>query len=326
MSEQKLLSLCIITKNDEVFLPACIEEMAGIADEMIVVDLGSNDRTTELARDAGASAYQPEWLDDFSKIKNFCMDRALCKWVLFLQANETIPSEQWRELKLLLQNPAAEAYLIDVVDPREDGVVSSPTQHLRLIRNRKDYRFRYRSAASIPDEVLYSVQPSSLFITRRGDAAVSWQSEERNRLLELDLSEQPKDGYVCYLEGIALLNENKYEDSAAFFELARRAFGGGYLYTPHLYRCLAVCLMSLGRNKEATEVLTEGFWLFPFYTDLLVLQAELSRQLGRPEAALQYLQTGIALRKAPTVGVPLPEIDLSVMEEMLTAVRATLPG
>jgi glycosyltransferase involved in cell wall biosynthesis len=326
MAEQKQLSLCIITKNDASFFPACLEDMDEIADEMLVIDLGSEDRTTELARQSGAAVYQPEWEDDFSKIENFCMDHAAGKWVLFLQADEVISHEQLKELKLLLQNPGAEGYLIDVDDRQKEQAVSSPTQFLRLIRNRKNYRFQYRSFAYIPEEELYSLQSSGLRITHRGGKNAGWQTEERKRLLQKDLTEHPQNGYLWYLKGIELLNQEKYKESAASLELARQTFVGGYLYVPHLYKCLGICLLSLGRNKEAEEVLNVGFWLFPFYTDLLVLRAELYRQLDRNEEALKDLETCLALQKGSNACVPKPEIDLSVTGEMLEDIRASLNG
>lgn len=325
MSEQKQLSLCIITKNDEAFFPGCLKDMEGAVDEMIVVDLGSDDRTPELARQVGASVYQPVWKDDFSQIKNFCMDHAAGRWVLFLQADEVISPDQLKELKLLLQNPAAEGYLFDVEDQQEGKGISSPVQFLRLIRNRKNYRFRYRSVEYIPDEELYSLLSAGLRIMRRRERGVGWQSEERTRLLQLDLKEHPQDSYICYLQGIELLNQKKYEEGAAFFELARKAVSGGYLYVPHLFKCFGLCLLSLGRIEEAEEVLTEGFWLFSFYTDLLVLRAELYHRIGRNEEALKDLQTCLAIQKGPNVRVPVPKIDISAVEKMLEEIQASHP-
>ena len=316
MSEQKQLSLCIITKNDEAFFPGCLNDMEGAVDEMIVVDLGSDDRTPELARQAGALVYQPVWKDNFSQIKNFCMDHATGQWVLFLQADEVISPDQLKELKLLLQNPAAEGYLFNVEDQQEGQIVSSPVQLLRLIRNRANYRFRYRSVEYIPDEALYSLLNSSLHIMRRRERGAGWQREERARLLQLDKKEHPQDSYICYLQGIELINQEKYEEGAAFFERARQAFGGGYLYVPHLFKCFGLCLLSLGRNKEAEEVLTEGFWLFSFYTDLLVLRAELYHRIGRNEEALKDLQTCLAIQKGPNARVPVPKIDISTVAKM----------
>jgi len=316
-AEQKQLSLCIITKNEESFFPACLEDMNEIADEMLVIDLGSGDRTPELAKRAGAMVYRLEWEDDFSKIKNFCMDHATGKWVLFLQADEVISHERLKELKLLLQNPSAEGYLMGVDDSQGEKAVSSPTQFLRLIRNRKNYRFQYRSYTAIPEEELCSLQSSSLRIAFREGKTTGWQKEERSRLLKKDLLEHPQEGYLRYLKGIELMNQGKCKESAASLELARKAFVGGYLYVPHLYKCLGICFLSLGRDKEAEEVLSVGFWLFPYYTDLLVLRAELYHRLHRSDEAMKELETCLALQKSPNVCVPKPEIDLSVTGEML---------
>ena len=322
LAEQKQLSLCVITKNEEAFFPGCLNDMKEVADEMLVADLGSGGRSSALVRQAGAEVYQPAWEDDFSKIKNFCLDHAAGQWVLFLQADEVVSLEQRKELKVLMQNPGAEGYLFDLDDGGKG--VSSPTQLLRLIRNRKNYRFRYRSYESIPEEELYSLQSCALRITRRGEKTGGWQMEERRRLLQTDVKEHPQDGYLRYLLGIELMNQGKFEESADAFGLARRAFNGGYLYVPHLYKCLGLCLSFLGRHKEAEEVLSEGFLLFPFYTDLLVLRAELYRRLGRGTEVLKDLKTCLALQKSPSACVPEPETDRFAVEKMLAETRAGL--
>lgn len=321
MAEKKKLSLCIITKNEESFFPDCLKNMEGTADEIIVADLGSGDRTLELAKQAGAAVYQPVWEDDFSSIKNFCMDHAAGEWVLFMQADETIPHDQLKELKLLMLNPAAEGYLFDV-DRREKQAVVCPAQSLRLVRNRKNYRFRYRSFEYIPDEELYSILRSGIRITHSAGMTAGWQTEERTRHLQTDIKEHPQDGYIRYLKGIQLLNQEEYKESAASFELALHAFGGGYLYTPYLYKCLGICLLALSRLKTAEEVLSEGAWLFPFFTDLLVLRAGLYHQLDRDAEALKDLEICLTLRSAPNACVPVPEIDISDVVKMLEEIRA----
>lgn len=321
MAVQKKLSLCIITKDEETFFPGCLKNMEGAVDEIIVADIGSGSRTSELAKQAGAIVYQPEWEDDFSKIKNFCMDHATGDWVLFLQADETIPRDQLSELKLLMRNPTAEGYLIGVEDGREKRAETCPAQSLRLLRNRKNYRFRYRSFEYIPDEELYSVLSSGIKITRSTENASGWQTEERIRLLQMDLRERPQDGYVRYLQGVELLNQEKYKESAASFELARHALCGGYLYAPHLYKCLGNCFLALSRHKAAEELLNEGIWLFSFYTDLMVLRAELYRQLGRDAEALKNLEECLMLRNVSIVCMPEPQIDISAIVKMREEIR-----
>nr|WP_319488718.1 glycosyltransferase [uncultured Caproiciproducens sp.] len=322
MADKKQLSLCVITKDEEAFLPNCLNDMKEVADEMLVVDLGSNDHTPELAEQAGATVYQPGWENDFSKIKNFCMEHASGKWVLFLQADEVISPEQRKKLKLLLKNPNAEGYLIYVDYSQKERGISSPTQFLRLIRNRREYRFLCRSFAYIPDETLYSLQDSRLRITHRVEKTVGWQMEERVRLLKEDLKEHPQDSYLQYLEGIELLNQEKYEESIVPFELARQTVNLGDLYGPHLYKCLAYSLLTLEQYEEAEKVLNEGIQNFTFYNDLLVLRAELYRQLSRNREALEGLETCLALRKRPNSYVPGPEIALSFLQEMWDEIKA----
>jgi len=322
MAARKKLSLCIITKDEEPSFPSCIKSMEGTADEVIVADIGSGNRTPELAKQAGATVYRPVWEDDFSKIKNFCMDRAAGDWVLFLQADETIPREQHGELRVLMMNPAAEGYLIGVDDGRKKQDQACPAQSLRLLRNRKNYRFRYRSFEYIPDEELYSILSGGIKIMRGIEEASTWQTEERIRLLQMDLKEQPQDGYVRYLLGIALLNQGKHKESAASLELARHAFCGGYLYSPHLYKCLGLCFLALSRHKAAEGLLNEGIWLFPFYADLMVLRAQLYRQLGRNTEALKNLEECLMLRNAPIACVPEPQIDISTIEKIRKEILA----
>ncbi len=324
--ESKKLSLCIITKDEESFFPGCLENMEEAVDEIIVADLGSCDRTLELAKQAGAAVYQPEWEEDFSKIKNFCMDHASGDWVLFLQADETIARNQFGELKLLMLNPAAEGYLMDVDGTREERAEISPSQSLRLLRNRKNYRFRYRSFEYIPDEEMYSVLSGGIKIIRSEETASEWQTEERIQLLKADIKEHPQDGYVRYLQGLELLKQEKYKESAASFELARHAFSGGYLYTPHLYKCLGICLLALSRYDTTEEVLSEGIWLFPFFADLHVLRAELYRRLSRNTEALKNLEVCLMLRNTPNVCVPKPRIDISAIIKMREEIRADRAG
>lgn len=321
MNKEKQLSLCVITKNDEEFLFDCLNEMKDVADEMLVADLGSTDRTIELAKQAGAAVYQPEWKNDFSAVKNFCMELATGKWALFLQADEKIDRDKFQELRSLLKNPNAEGYVIYAgYDPKERNITSH-TQFLRLIRNRKEYRFCYRSFEMIPDEVISSIYDSHILITHRGRKTVGWQLEERRQLLKEDLKENPQNSYIQYLEGIEFLNEEKCEGCAASMEQARQKLDGGHFYGPQLYKCLVVSLLYLEHYEEAEAALRESLQLFPFYSDLLVLRAELYLRLGQKEKALENLELCMHLREGLNVSVPGPEIGISVIEEMINETK-----
>ncbi len=82
------ISACVITKNEEQNLPAWLDSMGRIADEMIVVDTGSTDGTLELAKAAGAKVAHFKWVNDFAAAKNYAIEQAHGDWIVFLDADE----------------------------------------------------------------------------------------------------------------------------------------------------------------------------------------------------------------------------------------------
>lgn len=87
----KSFSLVIITLNEESNIKRCIEAVS-TANEVIVVDSGSTDRTVELAKSCGAKVLHQDWLG-YGKQKQFAMDQAKNDWVLLLDADEFINKE-----------------------------------------------------------------------------------------------------------------------------------------------------------------------------------------------------------------------------------------
>ena len=64
-------SLCMIVKNEERVLERCLNSIADLMDEIIIVDTGSTDRTKEIASNYTDKIYDFEWVNDFSKARNF---------------------------------------------------------------------------------------------------------------------------------------------------------------------------------------------------------------------------------------------------------------
>jgi len=93
------LSLCLITKNEENNLPSCLNSVKDLADEIIVVDTGSKDKTKEIARQFTDKIYDFVWSDDFSAARNESLKHASGDWILVLDADEIIAVEDHQKIK-----------------------------------------------------------------------------------------------------------------------------------------------------------------------------------------------------------------------------------
>jgi len=311
----------MITKNDEKYLHKCLQTMKALVDEIVIVDIGSKDSTIKIAEKAGANVYQIEWHDDYSEAKNFCLDKANGIWVLFLQANETIPTEELKKLPSLLYNPNVEGYLLHIDYYFKNYRISSPVQSLRLFRNRKEYRYKYRAFERILDDILSNIKDTDIRVVQNEDQKLSMEFESLVLLLEEDLKQNFEDSYLQYMYGIELLNQQKYEESVAFFQRACKNVNFDYLFAPHLYKCLSWVFIYLERYTQALDVLNDAIELFPFYTDLFVLRGELYRQLNQYGDAIQDLEKSLKILKMPNLIVPIPEIDISIIIEILAEIH-----
>ncbi|MDF3003179.1 MAG: glycosyltransferase, partial [Bacillota bacterium] len=246
MKDKINLSICTVVHNEEARIPDYLSRIAGRAEEIIMADLGSTDRTVALSRNAGIMVYPVQWKQNRSEIKNFCMEQASGRWILFLQADERLSDEDWNQLYSMLDNPNAEEYLIYVEPAAKYGGIASPVNSLRLIRNRKEYRYQGRSYEYIPDEIIGNRRDSELRIQQvREDQSGCMEFDtnlfdaERALLLSKDLEEEPQSAYLLYQTGIALMNQGQSEDAAHYLEAARETVIIDYFYAPHLYKCLA---------------------------------------------------------------------------------------
>jgi Tfp pilus assembly protein PilF len=98
------ISLCMIVKNEEQLLSRCLASVRAIADEIIVVDTGSTDRTVAVAQAFGAQVFHSTWENDFSKARNTTLQHATKEWVLVLDADEEINPLDHSRLREMTQD------------------------------------------------------------------------------------------------------------------------------------------------------------------------------------------------------------------------------
>lgn len=123
------LSVAIITKNEEANIRRTLESVKW-ADEIVVVDSGSTDRTCEIAREYGAKVFVEEW-KGFAKQKNSALDKCTSDWILSLDADEEVGSDLASSIKRLLAVfPSIENQM---KAPANEGQFSDSLDHVELM-------------------------------------------------------------------------------------------------------------------------------------------------------------------------------------------------
>jgi glycosyltransferase involved in cell wall biosynthesis len=97
-----MLSAVIVAQNEEGNIRRCLASLR-FADEVVVVDGLSEDRTAEIAKQYGARVFERKW-DGFAAQKQFAIDSARGDWILLVDADEEVTPELGEEVQLLLES------------------------------------------------------------------------------------------------------------------------------------------------------------------------------------------------------------------------------
>jgi glycosyltransferase involved in cell wall biosynthesis len=149
------LSLCMIVKNEESTLLRCLDSVRPLAPELIVIDTGSGDQTPRVAAAHGAkvSAFDFTFVD-FAAARNHALSLATGRWVLVLDADESLHSNSIPIIKDLAARNENAGYYFERLNhetgsagPRKDYIV-------RLFPNRPEYRYRGRVHETVDAAIL----------------------------------------------------------------------------------------------------------------------------------------------------------------------------
>lgn len=138
------ISLCMIVRDEEQSLARCLSSVEGIADEIIIVDTGSTDRTKEIAKSFGAKVYDFKWVDDFAAARNYSFSKATKEFILWLDADDVI-EEADREKFLLLKKmipPHVDSVMMNYhLAFQSDGTPTFTVRRNRLVRRSRGFRW-----------------------------------------------------------------------------------------------------------------------------------------------------------------------------------------
>lgn len=137
------ISLCMIVKNEEKILARCLDSVAMLADEIIIVDTGSTDATKEIAGRYTEHVYDFQWIDDFSAARNFAFSKASMEYIYSADADEVLSAENREKFRLLKETllPEIEIVQMKYANQLQFGTVYNFDEEYRpkLFKRKRDF-------------------------------------------------------------------------------------------------------------------------------------------------------------------------------------------
>lgn len=139
------ISVCMIVKNEEAVLARCLDSLKDIAEEIIIVDTGSTDRTKEIASAYTHKIYDFPWVNDFSAARNFAFSKATMDYIYSADADEVLEEADRRKFLTLKQVLLPEIEIVEMiyVNPKDCNMVYNYIREPRpkLFKRLREFRW-----------------------------------------------------------------------------------------------------------------------------------------------------------------------------------------
>lgn len=298
MKYKKGLSGCIIARNEEAVLKSCLASVIDIADEIILVDTGSIDKTKEIASQFKCRIYDFKWTDDFSAARNFALSKAEYEIILSIDADEILISQD--KLKLLVANPQPdtggwlvqlESYFSETADKKNKYV----SNLLRIFRNHDTIRYQGIIHEQIHEPITalgLKITNTNIKIDHSGyDYNSQKMAEKQNRnlnLLNKVLDEKPDDNYSLMQRAKTLLALEKFDDAERDFAKALKLINPTSLLRIQTLNFASVCAYKNNHKNLAYARAAESFTILPDQSFACFLLGEISFERKDFSESLKY--------------------------------------
>ena len=284
------VSVCMIVRNEEELLPTALASTVGLADEVVVVDTGSDDGTVEVARGLGAIVETGADRMHKAESRNRAMERATGDWVVILDADERIGDPAG--VRSYLETTEARALYIRLTYMEGDRETLS-FQQMRIWQ-RGTFRYRYR-AHELPvpvDGWGKVVHTDFVWEHRQPPERGAWKSDYTLDRLVLDVRENPYDPRPRYYLGRQWMYRGEW--AKALKEL------GVYLEAPGVdradaWQCVARCHAGLGDRAAQIEALHRACAAQPGRRDWWGELGAIYHEAGDDQTAVALLRCALEI-------------------------------
>jgi glycosyltransferase involved in cell wall biosynthesis len=287
----------MITLNEEKFLRNALESIKNLVDEIIIVDTGSTDNTKEIAQEYTDNIFDKPWTDNFSDARNYSLSKATQEWILVLDADEVIASEDHDRIKKLTEHNdylghsfLQLSYVNDTTifnyhpileqtkyTKQFTGYISC--EMIRLFKNQKDIRY----TGAVHESVLPDIKKIGT-VNRTTIPIHHYQFEketniEKKQLHYLNIHEKNIDTYPNKAKAHRDIASTYYNYKHNYTKAIEHFNTSLELDNNNVktYMGLALCYIKLHQNTNAQHILEKGLTQFPENKELTTLLHQINQ-------------------------------------------------
>lgn len=284
------LSVCLIVRDEQQVIGRCLNCVSKFADEIVVVDTGSCDKTVEEARKFTDNVYFFEWCDDFSAARNYAFGLADGDYLMWLDADDVISDSDCNKIRALVDgNPDFDMAFLPYAAAFDNGKPTFVYYRERILRRSANFRFEgaVHEAVSPRGKVIY------------GDAVICHKKVKSGEpLRNLHILQKQIARGICLDErsqfyyGRELLFNNMYAESVAVLQsfLKRDGWVENKIEACiNLYRAYT----ALGDSERAQAALLKSFTFAPPRSEACCILGEIFMRKNDEKSAIYWYQSAI---------------------------------
>ncbi|MFW2487086.1 glycosyltransferase family 2 protein [Clostridium chromiireducens] len=251
------ITLCMIVKDEEKYIKNCLDSALKLADNAVIVDTGSNDKTKEIIKGFGGKVKLVEytWNNNFAQARNESLKYADGGWILVLDADEILNCNKDNIINIIniISTTKAEALNIPITNVLSEENNQNAYVYMRLFKN-KGYNY-YRAIheqINIPINKSENLNRKDIEIVHYGytQECINEKNKIRRNLdiLLWELNENPEDSFINYHIASTYAADKNYSEALQFYiksyEYGLKYGFGEYYYI--LVKKMCKCIYILG--------------------------------------------------------------------------------
>lgn len=302
---QSKITACVLTKNDQKYIETCLKSLKEVCSEILVFDIGSTDKTKEIAKKY-ATVSTLKYNEDISKLKNEAIKNIKTDWILFIEPDEALTKE-------------TQLNLLNFINSRKNKnfpmvfkfrVIEEYNKQLNiyykacLIRNNKGISFinpiyeePYKKDGAMLISNVDFLTIYNIGNKKRTKDELNKKTEGKiytlNKLIKNSKQENDLSLYYYHLADV-LLNTNKYDEALKNYKLAYALVEKNnknrlFFYENILVSIAYILIFKLNKTKEAFTYITSFLKKYPNFPEVLFYKAICLKRNGQIKDAKDIL-------------------------------------